>query len=285
MADRSDLQAYAERGILPACRRQCRPYRGRIIPGCRPLSNSDSFLCRKKEKKTRGPKTKPLRRLRRTVPLRSRTCPALQPTFMGRLNQRDQEPKYLFRSHRLGKENADIPDKTRLHNMKPFPRGRRLHHRGKEGHASDRKTYKPVVIRVEFDPDSYHEMNVAIVHSGDKIAVKVRPAGETGCKLYLTFDSSGTLETKAYLEWSTEPRRAPAALIRDGSRISLAGADDFGPCVAGKLNSRNGAVLKLGADCSAYRWQRFPMDDWGSCEVEIRIYKGNRWNIRPKSLL
>jgi hypothetical protein len=155
----------------------------------------------------------------------------------------------------------------------------------KDGHPGDRSPYRPVVISFGFDPYRDREMNVAIVHSGDTIGVKVRPAGQEGCKLYLTFSSSGTLETKAYREWSTGSQRMPAVPIRNGSRITLAGAGDFGAGVQGKLNTKEGAVLKLGIDCSTYRRDRFHMDDRCACEIEMRIYSGNRWNIRPKSLL
>jgi hypothetical protein len=155
----------------------------------------------------------------------------------------------------------------------------------KESHAGVRHSYKPVVVRFGFDPDRDPEINVAIVHSGDRVAVQVRPAEQAGCRLYLTFDSSGTLETKAYLEWSTASRRARVAPIGNGTRITLAAAGDFGVGVPGKLNTKGGAVLKIGADCFAGGWERLRMDDWGSYEIEMRIYQGNRWNIRPKSLL
>jgi len=157
---------------------------------------------------------------------------------------------------------------------------------GKDNHPGGRSAYRPVVIRFGFDPGRDQEMNVAIVHAGDTVGVKVRPGGQAGCKLYLTFGSSGTVETKAYREWSTGSRRAPCAPIRDGSRIPLTGGiDDSGPGVPGRLNTKEGSVLKVGADCSGYRRERFTMDDRGLYEIEMRIYPGNRWNIRPKSLL
>jgi len=154
----------------------------------------------------------------------------------------------------------------------------------KEGYPGNQKADRPVVIRLGFDPYQDQEMDIALVHAGDRIAVNVRPAGRAGCRFYFTF-GSGTLETKDYLEWSAGSRRAPAAPVWDGSRITLTGSDNFVASVLGNLNSKSGAILRLGADCALCRWGYFPRGDWGGYEIEIRIYRGNRWNIRPKRLL
>jgi hypothetical protein len=155
---------------------------------------------------------------------------------------------------------------------------------GKNGHHDSRNAYRPVVISFVFDPDRDHEMNVALVHSGDKIGIKVRPAGEVGCRLFIFWESSGTIETKAYREWSAGSGRSPAIPVRDGSRIVLAGAG-LGAGTPSKLNTKDGAVLRFGTECSEYAWRRFQGDYGERYEVEMRIYPGNRWNIRPKSLL
>jgi hypothetical protein len=115
--------------------------------------------------------------------------------------------------------------------------------------------------------------------------VKVRRAGQAGCGLYLAFGFLGTFETDTYREWIAGPRWEAAVPIRDGSRIALPGTDDFGADVPSKLDSKEGALLKLGEDCSAYGWPRIYRDDWHRYEIEMKIYPGNRWNIRPKSLL
>jgi hypothetical protein len=73
--------------------------------------------------------------------------------------------------------------------------------------------------------------------------------------------------------------------IQDGSRIVFSGTDEFGTDVPGKLDSKEGAVLKLGADCFAYCGPHSYLDGWHRYEIEIKIYPGNRWNIKPRSLL
>jgi hypothetical protein len=95
----------------------------------------------------------------------------------------------------------------------------------------------------------------------------------------------GTFETDAYREWSVGPRSEPGAPVRDGRRIALTGVGEFSADVPGKLDSKDGTVLKFGAECFGYGWSRSYRDDRQRCEIEMTIYPGNRWNIRPKSLL
>ncbi len=147
--------------------------------------------------------------------------------------------------------------------------------------SGGRNTVRPLVIRFRFNPALNRGMRVALVHSGDRISVKVRCADQANCKLYLTFGFANALatspsETDAYLEWSAGPRSVspPAWDVRP---IYLTGADDFDADLPGGLDSKEGAVLKLGADCS---WRGRSL-----YEIEVRIYPGKRWNIRPKSLV
>jgi hypothetical protein len=155
----------------------------------------------------------------------------------------------------------------------------------KKDGSGTRNGVRPVVIKFGFDPVRSREMNVALVHSGDRISVKVRRGGRSDCGLFLTFGYFGTFETDAYREWSVGSRSGPGVPMRDGRRIALTGTGEFSADVPGKLDSKDGAVLKLGAQCYEYAWLRSYGDDRQRCEIEMTIYPGNRWNIRPKSLL
>ena len=50
-----------------------------------------------------------------------------------------------------------------------------------------------------------------------------------------------------------------------------------------KLDSKQGAVLKLSARYSAYQRSRYYPNDRGYYVIEMKIYPGNRWNIKPRS--
>jgi len=99
---------------------------------------------------------------------------------------------------------------------------------------------KPVVIRFNYDPARDRGLNVAQVHSGDKIRVKWRQVGQVGRGVYFTFSR--------------------------------------------KLNSPKGAVLKLK---TRYSFDRPVMyrTDRGYYVFEVKIYPGNRWNIKPRSFV
>ncbi len=147
---------------------------------------------------------------------------------------------------------------------------------------------KPVVIRFHFDPAQGREINVAQVHLGDSISVKVRRLGQVDLGLYLAFAIPNTLETGAWRQWSTGSRRAAVAPIHDIDRIVLTADRDFGVALIRKLDSKEGAVLKLGADYPVGRSLYAPRGGpagWGGYVIEMKIYPGNRWNIKPRSLV
>jgi hypothetical protein len=98
-------------------------------------------------------------------------------------------------------------------------------------------TAQPVVIRFNFDPAQHRNLNVAQVHLGDKIRVKLQQVGQVDRMVYFTYSSN--------------------------------------------INSQQGAVLKLE---TMYSFQR-PVTyraDRGYYVVEVKIYPGNRWNIKPR---
>ena len=147
---------------------------------------------------------------------------------------------------------------------------------------------QPVVIRFHFDPAERREINVARVHFGDSISVRVRRFGQSELGLHLTFAVPDTLETGAWRGWSAGSRRAFVAPIQDVDRIDLTADGDLGVALTRKLDSKEGAVLKLGADYP--RGQNLDAPRGGPArrgryEIEMRIYPGNRWNIKPKGLV
>jgi len=145
---------------------------------------------------------------------------------------------------------------------------------------------QPVVIRFHFDPAQKREINVAQVHLGDSISVRVRRFGQADLGLHLAFAVPDTLETGAWRQWSTGSRRAAVAPIHDIDRIVLTADRDFGVALTRKLDSKEGAVLKLGADYPAGpAFQYRSPAGWGGYVIEMRIYSGNRWKIKPRGLL
>ena len=99
---------------------------------------------------------------------------------------------------------------------------------------------QPVVIRFNFDPARDRGLNVAQVHSGDKIRVKWRQVGQVDRGVYFTFSRN--------------------------------------------INSPKGAVLKLKTRFSFDRPVMYRTDR-GYYVIEVKIYPGNRWNIKPRSFV
>jgi hypothetical protein len=153
----------------------------------------------------------------------------------------------------------------------------------------------PVVMRFHFDPVQKREINVAQVHLGDSISVRVQRLGQADHGLHLAFAVPDTIETPAWRGWSAGSRRAVVAPIQDVDRISLSAEGDFGAALTRQLDSKEGAVLKLGADyprrpggsISTLR-EAAPRGDPSrrvGYEIEMIIYPGNRWNIKPRRVL
>ncbi len=153
---------------------------------------------------------------------------------------------------------------------------------------------QPVVIRFHFDPAVTREINVALVHFGDSISVRVRRSGQANLGLHLAFAVPDTLETDAWRGWSAGSRRAVVAPIQDVDRIALSADRGFGIALTRKLDSKEGVVLKLGADYPRSQnldtipdlsTTRGSPARSGGYEIEMRIYPGNRWNIKPRGLV
>ncbi len=104
--------------------------------------------------------------------------------------------------------------------------------------TSPARSHQPVVIKFTFDPTQDHGLNVAQVHSGDKIKVKLRRVGPVDRRVYFTFS-------------------------RD-------------------INSPQGGVLELKTAGSAEGPAIYRTADAGYYVVEVKIYPGNRWNIKPR---
>ncbi len=153
--------------------------------------------------------------------------------------------------------------------------------------ADGSKTLRPspVVLRFNFDPAEKREIDVARVHLGDSISVKVRRFGQADLSIHLAFAVPDTVETGAWREWNAGPRRSVIVPIKDVDRIALTAQGDFGAALRSKLDSKEGAVLKLGADYPRGPRALVHPHGPGGYEIEMTIYPGNRWNIKPRGLV
>ncbi len=77
------------------------------------------------------------------------------------------------------------------------------HHASYARKAAPTRSSKPVVIRFDFDPAQYRRLDVAQVHLGDKIRVKVRRVGPVDRRVYFTFSRSLDSPQGAILELGT----------------------------------------------------------------------------------
>lgn len=138
---------------------------------------------------------------------------------------------------------------------------------------------QPVVVRFRFDPARDREVSVARVHLGDRVAVRVHRVGESDSRVYLTFNLPGNSDKWNYYGHKSRSG-AVRTPVRDDDQVTLTAEDEFGGGLTRMLDSRDGAVLKVGTKNS--RYSRY---DRSYLEVEMRIYSANRWNIKPRGLL
>jgi len=90
-------------------------------------------------------------------------------------------------------------------------------HAGKTPPAS---IAKPVVIRFNFDPAQDRRLNIARVHMGDRIRVKVQRIGQVNRKVFLTFSESLNSSQGAVLKLVTMPMfERPVAYRPDGHYV------------------------------------------------------------------
>lgn len=140
------------------------------------------------------------------------------------------------------RELSQGPETTR--ELKAGEKRRLAHHESESKRYAHKRSpahsAQPVVIRFNFDPAQDRALNVAHVHSGDKIRVKLRRVGQVDSRIYFTVSRS--------------------------------------------INSPKGAVLKVK---TRYAFDQSDMyrTDRGYYVIEVTIYPGNRWNIKPRSFV
>jgi hypothetical protein len=142
-----------------------------------------------------------------------------------------------------------------------------------------------LTARFSFDPLRNRHIKVARVHSGDRVAIKIRPVGRPDSRLYLAFNTYEDSMPGLY-----DYGRGSGAVItpvRDNDLLTLAGSRQFGPELSRRLDTREGAILELGAGYHQYRNPLFRLAGYeqGHFEIEIKIYANNKWNIKPRSYL
>jgi len=162
----------------------------------------------------------------------------------------------------------------------------------RRGYASRQnipETQQPVTIKFVFDPEHGRDIKVARVHFGDRVVIKVRRFGPANRQIFLGFDLPERTSGRSYSYSGRVVRKSSSVItpVSDSDQLTISGKELFGPSLARRLDSKDGAILKVGAKHPGR--QRFDHDlyrgDNGRCEVEIRIYSGNRWNLKPRSLL
>ncbi|MEN6439682.1 MAG: hypothetical protein ABFD97_14000 [Syntrophobacter sp.] len=148
---------------------------------------------------------------------------------------------------------------------------------------------QPVTIRVNFNPAKANNIQVARVHLGDRIAINVRRIGQAERQVYLGFDLGGgmVVQRNPNDRRTVESSGALIAPVNDRDQLILEGHHALGESLVVRLDSKDGAILKLGAKPlhgNTIR-RREPSRGDGYYKVEIVIYPGNKWNIMPRSYL
>ncbi len=156
---------------------------------------------------------------------------------------------------------------------------------GKRSAGPAARGKQPTVVRFKFDPSRNRELNVARVHFGDRVVVRVRRVGQADNQVYLTFMLPDTGGSQGYRGWSAGRKTAIITPVRDHDQLTLTAEREFGPGLTEKLESREGAVLKVGARPDRNARSRGARYDRGYYEIEMRIYSANRWNLKPRSYL
>lgn len=151
----------------------------------------------------------------------------------------------------------------------------------KEGHGG-RKT---VTVRVQLDGRRWKDTPIAHVHIGDQVSVKVRRSEGADQNLHIglaPLDVVADASPDSYERFVTAPRPVVSTPIDDIDRLSVTPPRKLG---GNDINSKDGAILTIGVgsrpDGHGGR-RRFAN---GIYEVELTIETGNRWGIRPRSLL
>ncbi len=151
------------------------------------------------------------------------------------------------------------------------------------------KSPQPVVLRFPYNPAGERDIAVARVHLGDRIVIKVRRIGGADRRIYLGFDLPGRTAERSspYGERVVRKSRAIITPVKDSDQLVLKAEGRFGPTLSSRLDSREGAVLKLGSRAAqdSYDRERPPARESGYYDIRMTIYPGNRWNIKPRSLL
>lgn len=136
-----------------------------------------------------------------------------------------------------------------------------------------------VSLRVRFDPSRDRNVRLATVHWGDRVVVSVRRVGQPDARLYLSFNMHESFRSSS----SGRSRQSGVVLtpIKDEDELVLSAEKQFGPFLSRQLDSKDGAVLRLTAQNDSRRSR----NDRGYYEIQMTIYAGNRWDIKPRSFL
>lgn len=108
-----------------------------------------------------------------------------------------EQPRTTPRSAEIDRERRQAARKSESKRYNEYESRRYAHN------AAPTQTTKPVVIRFKFDPARNRRLDVAQVHLGDKIRVKVRQVGYVGRRVYFTCSRSLNSSQGAVLKLET----------------------------------------------------------------------------------
>lgn len=160
-----------------------------------------------------------------------------------------------------------------------------------QGYETERrKSPKAVTIKLTVDPLRQNKVQVAHVHAGDQVTIKVRRmegvAQDLKIGLLPLGDQPGPFDRLGRLPDRVGP--LVATRVSDYDRFTIAPKLRVrrGPML--DIESRDGAILYVGTafarPAPMFRHEAFGPRA-GYYRVEITILSDNRWNIMPRSLL
>lgn len=182
---------------------------------------------------------------------------------------------------RVGKDTSGRPGRSAVSETRKGSKAKASRQTGLAAGKGTRAG-KAVTIRFKYDPSASKEIQVARVHLGDRVKVRVKRMAGADRKLYVGLTSPN---------WRA--RRIPggntlvATPIGDSDEFKVSPPYGIMRGLAGALDTEAGAILKIGSDSNRTAPVRGPSygPRRGYYEVEISIVSENRWDIKPRSLL
>lgn len=149
---------------------------------------------------------------------------------------------------------------------------------------------KATVLQFDYHPGKTPELQIAHVHAGDQVVVKVRRMGGADKKLYVglaavAFQAHPAVPNPDRRSKRVSPPTLLATPLRDNDRFTIISEPSLGQAMAKALDAREGVILKVSTDKTPARRSPPQPGKNGFYRVEMTIYGDNKWSIKPRSLL